>query len=640
MAANLHSYSAVLARRWPVMLPAIVLVPAVALLLSLGQAKTYSATSQVLLSYDNPVASLNGLAGPAAGVAPDRIISTQAAVARDPVVVQQALSLSRVHSSPQALLARSSVSTLTNADLLQFSVRDSHPASAARLATNYALAYITYRRQLDSQAINGAIADVSRRLSQLAREGQAATTTYRALEHEQQVLTATQAAGSNDAQLVQPADGSAQVTPRPTRNFAIGLGLGLALALGLAFLMEAIDRPVDSVEEMERRLGLPLLARIPAPTRWRVGLGRVAALRESIRAFGRRLRLALGSPHPLGSTRSAPVVSPNWQRSRVRGVDSVGPGASDQPNAAPLRQAASSGWPDFRSGLAILRSGTAVSDRSRGVSTLAALGDQHGREAEAFRVLTSSLEFASLEHDFKSVAVTCGCDYRGKPATIANLGVTLALSGRRVLLCDLDGRGRGIGDLFALQARPGVTDVVLDHAGLDEAVASIPVPPPVSWHRNGEGAETLPEIVVGETSFLTNPEERLGVLPFGGALLPNSGFLGSRAVTDLVQELKNAQLDLLLIDTPPLLASGDARSLSARADAVIVALASPVRAPVLEELARTLSRSPAIPLGFITVGTVSGGYDASPPPYYVEQRSRPGVRPDGHRETRQGATRH
>jgi Mrp family chromosome partitioning ATPase len=58
-----------------------------------------------------------------------------------------------------------------------------------------------------------------------------------------------------------------KVQPRPTRNGALGIALGLVLGLGLAFLWEALDTRVHSADEIEERLGLPLLARIPAPSR-------------------------------------------------------------------------------------------------------------------------------------------------------------------------------------------------------------------------------------------------------------------------------------------------------------------------------------------------------------------------------------
>jgi Mrp family chromosome partitioning ATPase/capsular polysaccharide biosynthesis protein len=641
IAPNLRSYGAVLARRWSVMLPALLLVPAVALLLSLGQQKIYAANSQVLLSHTNPAATLNGLTDPNAALAPDRIISTQAAVARDPLVAQQALSLSHVPSTPQAFLNRSSVSTLTNADLLEFSVSDPNPAVAARLATNYAKAYIAYRGQLDSQAIDAALAGIAQRLDQLARAGQTGTPTQTALLHEQQALTATQAAGTNDAQLVQPAQLGSQIAPRPSRSAAIGVGLGIALALGLAFLMEALDRRVESAEEMERRLGLPLLARIPAPAPWRGVSDRLATLRDFIRELGRRAPVA---PAPPRTPAPAPASRARRRAPNGRFLPEPSPPPESSTNASS---------PPPREWLATVRdlggavgrarpvitSKTAAPRRHRGADSLVALRDQNGRQAEAFRVLKSSLDFASLEHDFKSIVVTSGREYKGKATTIANLGVTLALSGRRVLLCDLDGRTPAIGDLFGLQGHPGVTDVVLGHAGLDEAIASISVPSPFSWPRTVEVSKTPENGSAKETAFLRNKQAFLGVLSFGGGLRPNSGFLGSRAVTSLLEELQQTDVDLVLIDTPALLAYGEARTLSARVDAVIVALAPPVRAPLLDELARTLSRSPALPLGFITVGAFSdGGYGVGSPSYGLEQHSPSGGPRGGHLSVRHGSS--
>ena len=62
MTRNLDAYRALLARRWAVIVPAVVLVPLLTLVLGLSQDKVYSANAQVLLTYTNIGASLNGLA--------------------------------------------------------------------------------------------------------------------------------------------------------------------------------------------------------------------------------------------------------------------------------------------------------------------------------------------------------------------------------------------------------------------------------------------------------------------------------------------------------------------------------------------------------------------------------------------------
>ena len=213
------------------------------------------------------------------------------------------------------------------------------------------------------------------------------------------------------------------------------------------------------------------------------------------------------------------------------------------------------------------------------VPPLAVLRDPHGREAEAFGVLKSGLEFAGLEHDFKSLLMTSARYYRGKAGIAANLAVTMTRGGRRVLLCDLDARRASITSLFGLEERPGITEVALGSCSLEEAIVPIPAVP-------------------GD----------LTVLP-SGALPPHSG----RAVADLIESLRQVRADLVLIDAPPLLASGEAQTLGALADALIVALADPVRPTVLNELAMTLERLPARPLGFITVGVARDNTDVSAP---------------------------
>jgi polysaccharide biosynthesis transport protein len=520
ISADLRPYLAVLARRWTVILPAVVLVPLVALLLAARQQKTYSATAEVLLTYSSPGASLNGLANPYPGTSPDRNVATQAAMARDPGVAQEALALARVGSSPSDLLAESSVSSPNGSDLLDFSVSDSRPAVAMTLATNYARAYTAYRTQIDTQAITSALAGVNQQLAQLAQSGQAASATGRTLSHDQQALVAAKASGTSDAVLVQPAQSAVVVGPHPARSAAAGLGVGIVLAVALAFLLETFDQRAGT-DEIERRLKIPQLASIPAPRRWR----------REVKA----------------------MVTIDERKPRDR-------------------------------------------------DSLIVLSDPNGREAKAFRVLKSNLEVARLEHDFKSLLFTSAFHFDNQAETVANLAMTLAQAGQRVLLCDLGARHPGIGDVFRLHGRPGVTELVLGRSSLEDAVVpisdpSLAVPAPPMNGREPVSAEE------SQHARLPSADLRgsLGVLPFG-APARHSGFLGGRAVTELMDQLRRSPYDLVLIDAPPLLDSGEAATLSTLADAMIVALATPVRLGILEDLSATLSKLPVLALGFVKVG--------------------------------------
>ena len=556
ISADIRVYRAALARRWTVIVPAIVLVPVAAMLLAVGQQRVYSASAEVLLTYSNPGADVNGLAATYPSVAPDRNVATQAALARNPTVARDALSLAQVRSSANDLLNHSNVSKVTSADVLDFSVTSSSPQLAMRLATNYAKAYTDYRNGIQSGATASALAGVTLRLNQLASLGQTQTPIYAVLSRDQQRLAATQAAGTNDAVLVQPAQSAVQVGPHPARNAAVGLLVGIALAIALVFLMETLDTRV-SLEEIRRRLKLPLLAAIPA----------TRAPSRAMKQLGRKL---LSAPREL-----------------------IRRGSGSGPSPAPVD-------PD---------------SPERALQTLAVLREPGGSAAEAYRVLKSRLDFASLEHSFKSILLTSAQPYRAKPATAANLAVVAAQMGRRVLVCEFDSQRPSISDLFGLDGHPGLTEVVLRRTTLKKATVKMPPALLLSpvW-TDGKSAENASQGTVNGSPQRTTKSRARGmpgsleILPFGESQ-PHSGFLGSRAVADLVEQLSSSPADLVLINAPPLLGSGESQLLSALADALIVALAGPVRPALLEELAATLARLPALPVGFITVGKgpVSGG---------------------------------
>jgi tyrosine-protein kinase len=252
-------------RLWLLVLP-IVLLPAATYYFTNQQAKVYEASAQVLLSRQNLPALISGI--PDYSFYDPSVAQTQAAIATVPVVAQRTLHAAGVtNMTPGELLGNTRVTPQTDTDLLTFTVRDGDPARAALLATAYARQYTLYRRDLDTAQIKRALADLDGRLQDLAAAGKARSPAYRSLVSRQQQLQTLEALQTSNASLVRTASGAAQVEPKPSRNAFVGLAVGLILGIGLVVLGDALDTRVRSAEDIEHRLGLPLLARLSEPPR-------------------------------------------------------------------------------------------------------------------------------------------------------------------------------------------------------------------------------------------------------------------------------------------------------------------------------------------------------------------------------------
>ena len=263
-------YVRLLARRkWAILLP-LVLLPLLTVLLALRQEPLYEASANVLLGGDNVATQLLGIEDARARVPDDRVAETEARLARVPAVVTRALEQADQQidvSSRAALLAASSVTSVRNTDILGFSVSHRDPRLAIALANAYAGAYVAYRAELDTAAVARARRDVQRRVAEIEAAGDRRSELYRTLVENEQRLATLEAFQMSNAFVVQEAERAAQVQPRPVRNGVLGVVLGLILGVAFAILWEALDTRVRTVEEVGQRLGLPLLARLPEPSR-------------------------------------------------------------------------------------------------------------------------------------------------------------------------------------------------------------------------------------------------------------------------------------------------------------------------------------------------------------------------------------
>ncbi len=188
--------------------------------------------------------------------------------------------------------------------------------------------------------------------------------------------------------------------------------------------------------------------------------------------------------------------------------------------------------------------------------------------------------------------ITSATQGEGKSATASNLAVTLARSGRHVILVDLDLRRPGIDRFFGLSDRPGLTSVERGDVKLMDALSVVYVHPDRSATKTG-----LLEILTA------------GLPPSDPAI-----FLRSKFVSDTLAKLA-ARCDVLLIDTPPVMAVSDALTIATRADAALILVAgvNRINRAELANTRRVLEACPVPKLGFIASAGNGNGRESHRP---------------------------
>lgn len=243
---------------WLVVLTTAI-VTAAAIGLSVRQEALYRASADVFVGSENYSADLTG----SFNRDPVRELSTQARLARLPAVAIRTLEIAGEEARPE-LITNTSVTSSGDADILTFSVIAPGAELSARLATAYAKAYTEYRRKIDTRALVAARVRLEKQLAQLRAGGVERTSRlYLALEQRRAEIGTVEALRGSKSLLVRGAGGAVQTQPKPTRNAILGLFLGLFLGIALVLLRDALNTRVRTVAEVQKRLQLPLLARVP-----------------------------------------------------------------------------------------------------------------------------------------------------------------------------------------------------------------------------------------------------------------------------------------------------------------------------------------------------------------------------------------
>jgi len=209
---------------------------------------------------------------------------------------------------------------------------------------------------------------------------------------------------------------------------------------------------------------------------------------------------------------------------------------------------------------------------------------------EAFRMLRTSLVWCEQGDDMKTLVVTSAAPGEGKTLTSANLSVTFAHDGLRVLLVDCDVRRPRLHGLFQVPRSPGLMELLTpSHNGSDES-QSLTFNPGAGRTDSGRPVtDVIRPTNVRGLSLLT-----CGALPTNP-----SGLLSGVRMRALLQELAKS-FDLVILDTPPVLATADAGILASLADGVLLV----VRAGQTDRVAAKRAHQQLVNVGAKVVGTV------------------------------------
>ncbi len=163
--------------------------------------------------------------------------------------------------------------------------------------------------------------------------------------------------------------------------------------------------------------------------------------------------------------------------------------------------------------------------------------------SEAFRSLRTRINFSKMKDSpIQKILITSSAPREGKTTVSVNVAATFAISGKKTLILDLDLRKPRVHHLFDVQKTPGVTDYLFGDVSYDNLIQKSEI-------------------------------DNLFFIP-AGTIPPNPAeVLGSKQMQDFLRKL-DEDFDMVIIDSPPIVAVTDAEILSKIVDATILVVSA------------------------------------------------------------------
>ncbi len=156
----------------------------------------------------------------------NEIVDTYAVMITSPSIAQKAINQTHIDAFAGAVSAETTATVVTNTQLIDLSVTNPNAADAIRLANAVSRAFVS---QIESYAVTGA--------------GPVVTNV--------------------PAHVSQPATYASASSSGLTKRVILGAAFGLIVSIFLVLLLDYLDITIKSADELERRLGLPVLGIVP-----------------------------------------------------------------------------------------------------------------------------------------------------------------------------------------------------------------------------------------------------------------------------------------------------------------------------------------------------------------------------------------
>ncbi len=479
-------------RRW-IIVQAVLVVTATALIASYLQRPAYEAQSVLLIKERDAGSSLLGSELPGLSLQPERSIQTHLKLLKMPTIAGRAARSLRggghedgasattakdIDVSPSEILSELSADADPQTNLIYVRILDASPRRAALIADAVAEQYARANRELNTAEIDKARRELS----------------YKLRDTEEDIFSLSQIVARDKDNSKAPAGMTGAQWKTVKRNAVTRLQMSMETYRMLTSKQEEL-KIAQSMEPGEaaliQRAQIPDAPAKPKP------------LRNGLLGLILGLALGVGAAFTieyLDDTIKAPAdVERNFALPLLGQIPTHGGG--DRPSVV-------------------------VSARDSGPA------------AEAYRALRTAISYLNYDGSARTILVSSGNPDEGKTSVAANLAVTLAHAGYRVVTIDCDLRQPALHDSLAIPNEKGLTNVLVGQLTLDKALQPTAL-------------KNLYALAAGPTP--PNPSE----------------LLNSYRMDQLLATLKQS-VDYVILDSPPALLFTDSAVLAPKTDGVLL----------------------------------------------------------------------